>query len=93
MSGRISRDAFVEIATQFYLDRPPHEKLSQAFSLFDEHGTGVITRRDLKRVCREMGEALSEDELQAMIDEFDADGDGQLNADDFKGVLHATSLF
>jgi Ca2+-binding EF-hand superfamily protein len=30
----------------------------------------------LRRVARELGENLSDDELQAMIDEFDKDQDG-----------------
>lgn len=28
-------------------------------------------------VCRELGEDMPEDELRAMIDEFDKDGDGE----------------
>lgn len=37
----------------------------------------------MKRVARELGENLSEDELQAMIDEFDRDQDGEISSDEF----------
>ena len=47
-------------------------------SQFNEN-IGKISLRNLKRVARELGETLSDDELQAMIDEFDKDGDGQSN--------------
>lgn len=35
------------------------------FALFDEDGTGAITFRNLKRVATELGENLTDDELQA----------------------------
>ena len=33
--------------------------------------------RNLRRVARELGETMSEDEIRAMVDEFDTDGDGE----------------
>ena len=33
--------------------------------------------RNLRRVARELGENMSEDELRAMIEEFDTDNDGE----------------
>lgn len=33
--------------------------------------------RNLRRVARDLGETMSEDELAAMIEEFDTDGDGE----------------
>jgi centrin-3 len=33
----------------------------------------------LRRVARELGETLREEELVAMIEEFDRDGDGQID--------------
>lgn len=35
------------------------------FALFDEDGTGAITFRNLKKVATELGESLTDDELQA----------------------------
>jgi hypothetical protein len=42
---------------------------TQVFKLFDEDNTGFITFRNLKRICQELGENLTDDEIQEMIDE------------------------
>jgi DNA-directed RNA polymerase beta' subunit len=38
-------------------------------------------------VARELGEVLSDDELQAMIDEFDKNQDGVIDESEFLGIM------
>lgn len=59
------------------LSRDPEVEVQNAFQLFDADNTGTISLTNLKNVARDLGEAMSEEELKAMIDEFDKDGDGE----------------
>jgi centrin-3 len=78
--------SFVSIAASRILARDPRDEILRAFDLFDAEGKGSINLQDLRRVARELGEGLQEEELVAMIEEFDLDGDGAISRDEFVGI-------
>ncbi|KAG9695125.1 hypothetical protein KCU95_g6242, partial [Aureobasidium melanogenum] len=82
----LPHSAFVAIAAARILARDPRDEILRAFELFDAEGKGNINLADLRRVARELGEGLQEEELVAMIEEFDLDGDGAISRDEFVGI-------
>ena len=49
---------------------------------FDPFSAWRRPPRNLKRVAKELGERMTDEELQEMIDEADRDGDGEVNEED-----------
>ena len=58
-------------------------KLKETFSLLDKDGDGCITARELGVYLRSLGQNPTEAELQDMIDEIDADGNGAVDFAEF----------
>eukprot|EP00914_Ancora_sagittata_P033901 GHVO01068495.1.p1 GENE.GHVO01068495.1~~GHVO01068495.1.p1 ORF type:complete len:193 (+),score=32.44 GHVO01068495.1:32-580(+) len=92
-TGHIDFNDFMEIMTQKISERDPIEEIRKAFKLFDDDMTGKISLKNLRRVARELGENLSDDELQAMIEEFDRDMDGEISEEEFLAIMKQTNLY
>ena len=92
-SGLINLEDFMDVMTQKIAARDPMDEIIKAFKLFDEDNTGKITLKNLRRVAKELGETISDEELAAMIDEFDRDGDGAIDQEDFIAILKSTSAY
>ncbi|XP_033098127.1 centrin-3 [Anneissia japonica] len=86
-TGKISFKDFNEVMTDWTLERDPQEEILKAFKLFDDDDSGKISLRNLRRVARELGENMTDEELRAMIDEFDKDGDGEINSEEFVSIM------
>ncbi|KAL4609503.1 centrin-3 isoform X2 [Arapaima gigas] len=90
-SGKITFEDFKDVVTDKILDRDPQEEILKAFKLFDDDDSGKISLRNLRRVARELGENITDEELRAMIDEFDTDGDGEINQEEFISIMTGDS--
>jgi calmodulin len=55
------------------------EELREAFRVFDKDGNGSISAAELRHVMTNLGEKLTDEEVDEMIREADTDGDGQVN--------------
>merc|ERR1712118_463334 len=91
--GEMDYDDFERMMEQKILNKDQKDDLMKAFSLFDDDKTGTISLQNLKRIAKELGETLSEDELKEVITESDKDGDGELNLDEFLAVMKKNELY
>ena len=61
-------------------------EFKEAFSLFDKDGDGTITTKELGTVMRSLGQNPTEAELQDMVNEVDADGNGTIDFPESHGI-------
>ena len=67
--GTIDFNDFLTIMTQKMSEKDVKEEILKAFRLFDDDETGKISFRNLKRVAKELGENLTDEELQVLIEQ------------------------
>lgn len=91
--GKVSFADFLELMTVKMAEKDTKEEIMKAFKLFDDDETGKISFKNLKRVAKELGENLTDEELHEMIDEADRDGDGEINQEEFLRIMKKTSLY
>ena len=84
---------FLQIMTKQYGNRDPQEELLQCFRIFDNGEAGFIKFKDLKRVAKELGENMTDEEINEMIEETDKDGDAQISFEEFQNIMKHTTLF
>ncbi|XP_057670867.1 uncharacterized protein LOC130902639 isoform X2 [Diorhabda carinulata] len=92
-TGEISFEDFLQLMSVKMAEKDSKEEIMKAFRLFDDDETGKISFKNLKRVAKELGENLTDEELQEMIDEADRDGDGEINQEEFLRIMKKTSLY
>lgn len=59
------------------------DQLSASFKYFDRYHNGYISLSELKKLLQDIGENLTDAELQEMVREVDADSDGKIS---FEGI-------
>ncbi|KDD75499.1 hypothetical protein H632_c654p0 [Helicosporidium sp. ATCC 50920] len=92
-SGVMDYEEFLSVMTSKMGERDSREEILKAFRLFDDDETGKISLKNLKRVAKELGENITDEELQEMIDEADRDGDGEVSEEEFFRIMKKTTLF
>merc|ERR1711887_167344 len=80
-----SWDDYFELAKEIVLSRNPREETEKAFNLMSEDGK--IGPRELRKAFKTLGEIVSEEEIMAMIEQFDQDGDGKIDMNEFIDLM------
>jgi len=86
-NGVIDFDEFLCMMAKKIAEEDQEEELREAFRVFDKDGNGFISAAELRHVMTNLGEKLTDDEVDEMIQEADIDGDGQVNYQEFVTMM------
>ncbi|KAG0249048.1 hypothetical protein BG011_009629 [Mortierella polycephala] len=86
-NGTIDFPEFLTMMARKMVDTESEEEIKEAFKVFDKDGNGYISAAELRHVLTNLGERLSDQEVDEMITEADVDGDGQINYDEFVRMM------
>ncbi|XP_054168818.1 uncharacterized protein LOC128966037 [Oppia nitens] len=92
-SDLITFDDFFNVMAKRLAEKDTNDEIMKAFQLFDCDQSGGISFENLKRVAKELGETISDEELKEMITEADRDGDGVVSSQDFLRIMKKTCLY
>ncbi|NWZ60511.1 CAM2B protein, partial [Haliaeetus albicilla] len=84
-NGTIDFPEFLTMMARKMKDTDSEEEIREAFRVFDKDGNGYISAAELRHVMTNLGEKLTDEEVDEMIREADIDGDGQVN---YEGECH-----
>ncbi|XP_042059776.1 calmodulin-2/4-like isoform X1 [Salvia splendens] len=88
-NGTIEFAEFLNLMANKMKETDAEEELKEAFKVFDTDQNGYISATELRHVMINLGEKLTDEEVEQMIREADLDGDGQVDYDEFVKMMMA----
>jgi Ca2+-binding EF-hand superfamily protein len=86
-NGNIDFGEWLGLMTKRVNDKDSRANINKIFALFDDERTGFISIKNLRRVAQELGENISEEELQELINRADIDHDGLVSEEEFYVIV------
>ncbi|KAM8937810.1 LOW QUALITY PROTEIN: calmodulin-A-like [Lycaon pictus] len=88
-NGTIDFPEFLTMMARKMKDTDSEEEIREAFHVFDKDGNGYISAAELCHVMTNLGEKLTDEEVDEMIREADIHGDGQVNYEECVQMMTA----
>lgn len=84
---RINFKSFLAFLSKRSNDQENEEELMECFQNFDRDGDGKLNAKELKYTLLTLGEKLSDDEIDEIINEIDSTGEGSITYQDFVKLM------
>merc|ERR1712038_624199 len=89
VTGSLKLPDLLDMMSRMIMERNYDAQIEDAFRCFDkEHrkGQGTIPRQDFELLFENLGEKLSIEEIEGLLDEADGDGEGFINYSEFCSI-------
>ena len=74
-------------------NKDPETEMKKAFKVLCEEGSDKITLKSLSKICTDLGEKISDEELQEMINEANKEQEDEVSEEDFIKIMQKTGMF
>uniref|UniRef100_A0A1I8HZF4 Calmodulin n=1 Tax=Macrostomum lignano TaxID=282301 RepID=A0A1I8HZF4_9PLAT len=90
-NGTVEFNEFLKMMKKYYRKNAhchtEDADMWEAFKAFDHNGDNYIDFAEIKKTMHFLGEEVSDEDVQSMINEADADNDGRINFEEFKKMM------
>ncbi|XP_033018426.1 uncharacterized protein LOC117054078 [Lacerta agilis] len=86
-NGTVDFPEFLSLMARKIQNSDGEEEIRNAFRVFDKDGNGYVSAAELRHIMTNLGEKLTDEEVEDMIKEADVDGDGQVNYEEFLKIM------
>ncbi|EDV42926.1 uncharacterized protein Dana_GF16772 [Drosophila ananassae] len=86
-NGQIDFNEFCSMMAKQMRETDTEEEMREAFKIFDRDCDGFISPAELRFVMINLGEKVTDEEIDEMIREADFDGDGMINYEEFVWMI------
>ena len=84
--GEVDFDLFLDAISNKLGNRETKDGIERIFDLFDDDRTGSINFNNIKRVAKDLGETMTNDELREMLQRASTNGE-EITKEDFYMIM------
>ena len=86
-NGNIDFPEWLALMTTKIGDKNSRANYSKVFAMYDDEKTGFLSAKNLRRVAEQLGETITEQEIQELIARADLDQDGLVSEEEFYALM------